>query len=201
MSKMALIKNRIKARKGLVKQDVLRGILELSVVIPNDSLPSLQLGCGDLFRKKDKYILVISCDCDCINHAKRPSESSANVVVCDETGPYVLQQNQDTRSPVAVLNGSRVTTKTFENSKKIFTVKYGFAQPRDRAYLFPVDGGRCLSFQFGSLGMRTVTEIENEGFKRIGRVCAPYITDIRQRNAQWLQREGFPKIPKEAVRG
>lgn len=206
MANMSLIRNRLRSGSESPSREVLRNVLELSVMIPDASLPEASLGCGDLFKKSGKYLLVISCDCDCINHSKAPSSCSLRLAgkQDNEDGKVAILDGiaiPDDKSSVMVLKGTRVSNTKLETVNKIFSPKYGLALPRDRAYLFPADGGRCLCFTFGGLSLKSHQQILQDGFKRIGRVCAPYITDIRQRNAQWLQREGFPKIPKEAVRG
>lgn len=206
MANMPLIRNRLRSGSESPSREVLRNVLELFVMIPDASLPETLLGCGDLFKKSDKYLLVISCDCDCINHSKAPSMCSSGLAGNhgNENNKVAVLDGEaipNDKSPVIVLKGTRVSNKKLETGNEIFNPKYGFALPRDRAYLFPADGGRCLCFTFGGLSLKSHQQILQDGFKRIGRVCAPYITDIRQRNAQWLQREGFPKIPKEAVRG
>jgi len=71
----------------------------------------------------------------------------------------------------------------------------------NRAFVFPVDGGKCLAIKFADLVPMSVKEIREKGIERIGRLTSPHLTDIRHRYSNWLHREGFPKIPTLAIKG
>lgn len=145
-------------------------VLEKMTIIPDDCL-SAQYGCGDLFVSQDQeetlYKLNIRCDCDFI-HSGKPE--------------------------LIMLNGREVTGSTISGA---FDSEQGFKRDMNSAYLFPIDGGKCIRIQFKDFKKVKVTDLKK--FKRLGRVQAPYITDIRQRHAQWLQREGFAKIPYKVI--
>ena len=157
-------------------------------MVPDEYLNEGQFGCGDLFHKREKkngkwkerYWLLISCDCDCIDHSSQDATTGGGADVA--------------LLPASIVSNSALKKRT------VFNPAYGFDQPKDRAYLFPVNGGKGLCLLFSKMAMKSINSLLADGYERIGRVCAPYITDVRQRNAQWLQREGFPKIPVEAVR-
>lgn len=160
----------------------LRAVLEASMIVPAaaDRLPANQYGCGDIFRQTDAegplYRLNIRCDCDCAARDGKPEK--------------VL---------LYLLNG-RIVPEPELAKQEYFSDKTGFARPMNEAYVFPMDDGKCVAFSFADIKKRKVADLQKEGAERIGRLTAPHITDVRQRYSQWLQREGFPKIPPIAVR-
>ena len=62
--------------------------------------------------------------------------------------------------------------------------------------VFPADQGRAIKFKFNNLHRKEYSEIRNA---RVGRIIYPHITRIQQRYASYLQRQGLPRIPKEAI--
>lgn len=160
----------------------LRAILERTTIVPADKLPEGQYGCGDLFRGTAQngtpfYRLNIRCDCDCIAHHGYAADVELYLLKASIVSEEQLQQ-------VAV-----------------YSPDTGFARPMNRAYVFPVDQGRCLAVQFATLITKTVEEALQGGLQRIGRLTSPHLTDIRHRYSNFLHREGFPKIPPLAVLG
>ena len=165
--------------EGYLKEDArlsipktLRSILELSAVVPVAT--DEKVSCGDLFVQRDGegvlYQLNVRCDCD-LYHSKKPE--------------------------LILLNGREVARRRILDGK-LYSEDNGFERPLNGAYVFPINGGKCVCFKFKDFKRIKVSEVGTE--KRIGRLLPPYITDIRQRHAQWLQREGFPKIPMQAFR-
>jgi hypothetical protein len=162
-------------------QAELRAILERTTIVPADKLPDGQYGCGDLFRGTSDgvtfYRLNIRCDCDCIAH-------SGSI---DDVELYLLKAKE-------------VPEKELHQDDQIFSAQNGFQRPMHRAYIFPVDGGKCLAVQFTTLITKTIKSISDSGWERVGRITSPHLTDIRHRFSNFLHREGFPKIPILAVR-
>lgn len=161
-------------------KDQLRRILESALFVSGNKLTDDQYGCGDLFQSNDNdellYQLNIRCDCDCI--ARNGNIGDVHLYL---------------------LNG-RVVSETDLQGDDIFNDKTGFNRPMNKAFLFPVDTGKCIGFSFLDLKKKKVKDLINEGAVRIGRVTAPHITDIRQRYSLWMQREGISKVPPLSVR-
>ncbi len=63
--------------------------------------------------------------------------------------------------------------------------------------VFPVCGGKTIKFKFKNLQQKKYSEIK--GYRRVGRLIHPYITRIQQSYALYLQRQGLPRIPEEAI--
>lgn len=151
----------------------LKDVLALTVMLPTSVLPESQIGCGDLFTiKSGKFWLVVSCDCDCIVHAGESAESTFVQVVKVDGGC----------KPESIKMKAR------------FSKTFGLLHQSNQSYLFPIQG-KCFSVVYSSFSTMPLSQLSVS--KRIGRVLPPYITDVRQRIAQWNQRVGFPKIPAE----
>ena len=162
----------------MVKHDeksliALRDVLALTVMLPAVVLPKNQIGCGDLFTiKSGKFWLVVSCDCDCIVHDGESAETIRVQVVQVDSGC----------SP-------KSTTM-----RKRFSKDFGLVHQSNQSYLFPING-KCYCVSYPSFSMIQLSQLNVD--KRVGRILPPYITDVRQRLAQWNQRVGFPKLPSE----
>lgn len=151
----------------------LKDVLALTVMLPSSVLPDNQVGCGDLFKEKSgKFWLVVSCDCDCIVRNGESEESTFVQVVKVDSG----------------------CKPDSERMKDRFSMKYGLEHKSSQSYLFPIDD-KCYCVVYPSFKTMKLSEFKIE--KRVGRILTPYITDVRQRLAQWNQRVGFPKLPKE----
>lgn len=183
MSNVPLKKGPMMRKGPLAANSVIRSVLELSVITPVGSLAEEGYGCGDLYVSEDLegrlYQLNVRCDCD----------------LCHDKNPDFL-----------LLNGREVKLPEVIRAKR-FSRKDGLNRPLHGAYVFPVDQGRCVFFKFNDykrVKAKTFLKPNQSNPsaqpKRIGRMLPPYITDIRQRNAQWMQREGFPKIPIQAFK-
>lgn len=96
----------------------LTDLLSLTVMLPNNSLPSKQIGCGDLFPNGDqKFFLVVSCDCDCI---VRKDESADNKLV----------------QVVTIDDGCKRTSNAMQER---FSKRYGLLHKTNKSYIFPIE--------------------------------------------------------------
>jgi len=77
---------------------------------------------------------------------------------------------------------------TFENGQ--------FLEKLNNAIVLGIDNGKIIEFLFRDIKTKKYSTLKN---KRIGRLIPPYITRIQQRYALYLQRQGLPRTPKEAV--
>lgn len=152
----------------------IRRVLETAMIVPADRLPAGQYAAGDLFAaSRRRFLLNIRCDCDCIPRSETDEE------------PVLY-----------LLSGKTADEKTL---KEFYDEKFGLVQKLNVAELaFPVKG-KPLRLNFDELRQATPAEIERDGYTRFGRITPPHSTEIRQRYALYLQREGLPRIPKQAV--
>ena len=85
------------------------------------------------------------------------------------------------------INAEDANCITFESGE--------FIEKKHCCYIAFVKGG-ILQFSLKELYIRPWNEIKDQ---RIGRLLPPYITRVQQKYAHYLQRQGLPSIPKQAI--
>ena len=138
-----------------------------------DVLPGDEVRCGDLYKMPDqKYLLNLRPDCDCI--PRNGNEVGKIEVYCVE--------------------GDKITETQL---RKKFKFKHGcFDEHIAESIVFSIDGESSIRFNFTKLRVCEYSKIRD---KRLGRLLHPYVTRVQQRYASFIQRQGLPRIPKEAV--
>ncbi len=151
----------------------LRSLIQEASFVGIDSLPDDEIRSGDLFSlSKGKYLINIRPDCDCV-----PREN----ITAHEVELYCLEGK-----------------KMSENELRKSYEKGHFEERVWESISFSLHEGKAVRFDFRKLEKIKFSEIED---KRVGRLIHPYITRIKHRYAFYLQREGLPRIPEEAVTG
>ena len=137
-----------------------------------------EVRCGDLFRGNNarEFWLNLRPDCDCI---PRDNGKVENI-------------------DVYCIKGDKLSD-TEENEK--FRKEYGnFEEYISNSFVFGVvdENGESKSvlFRFKKLQVMKYSQLRD---KRVGRLLHPYITRVQQRYAWYLQRQGLPRIPADAV--
>ena len=156
--------------EGIGKDD-LRKLLECERFIPQQSLPDHPFA-GDIYLIDEKYYLNIRPDCDIIRDPKKKDM-------------YLLKGN--------VVDETKINVED-ENSIKFDSGE--FVEKNNRCYVAFVQGS-ILCFSLRDIVLKKWKEIKDN---RIGRLLPPYITKIQQKYAAYLQRQGLPSIPKEAIK-
>ena len=159
------------------KEDI-RRVLSGERFIAANNLDGRYVQSGDLFccereGEEPRYLLNIRPDCDCISR-----NGSA-----DDINLYLL-------------NMQKVTPR---GEKKYFDNEYGnFSKIETDAntFVFNMYNNESFKVQFKNLSIITYGKIKGH---RLGRLLPPYITRIQQRYALYLQRQGLPKTPSQAV--
>ena len=156
-----------------VSLEDLRSLIQNASFVGNDNLPDNEIRSGDLFKMpKGKYLVNIRPDCDCV-----PRE---NVKTVGDVELYCLE-------------GKKLSEDKLRES-----YQNGHFQERVwESISFSLYEGRTVRFDLRKLQEVKFSKVKN---KRIGRLIHPYITRIKQRYASYVQREGLPRIPEEAVR-
>ena len=138
---------------------------------PQQALPEDEIRCGDLFRQsRGKSLLNLRPDCDCV-----PRDGT-------DLGEVELY----------CIEGERMRDAELRR-------KYDEGHFNERvweAVAFSVDAGRSVRFDFRKFSVRKYSDLRNE---RIGCLLHPYLTRIQQRFGLYLQRQGLPRIPEEAI--
>lgn len=72
-----------------------------------------------------------------------------------------------------------------------------FNERASESISFSLLAGKSIRFNFKDLEIIKFSEVKEN---RVGRLIHPYITRIQQRYSLYLQRQGLPRIPEEAVK-
>lgn len=153
-----------------VPREQLRALIAATCFV--DGLGDSEPRCGDLFKRGGKYLLNIRPDCDCI---VRDGGNVADVQL------YCIEGTK--------LSDGKLEKKYDKGQGQIVD---GIAD----AVVFSVVDGKSIWFAFRKLRVVNYGDLKD---RRVGRLLHPYLTRIQQRYALFLQRQGLPRIPAEAV--
>ena len=150
----------------------LKSLIIESSVLKNEDFSESEIRCGDLFKHKGKFLLNLRPDCDCI------------------------PRNVEEDIKLYCIEGTKIKPdKLLENG--IYDSENGrFNERIDNAIVLGAIDGNCIDFRFKKLQIIPFSAVKN---KRKGRLIHPYITRIQQRFGLYIQRQGLPRIPKEAL--
>ena len=153
-----------------VPMEQLRALIAATCFV--DGLGDSEPRCGDLFKHRGKYLLNIRPDCDCI------VRDNGNV---DDVQLYCIE-------------GTKLSDRKLEEKydRNLGHLIEGIGD----AIAFSLVDGRSIWFAFRKLRVMNYGELKNG---REGRLLHPYLTRIQQRYALFLQRQGLPRIPADAV--
>ncbi len=173
-------KNDILDKESNVPRDELRKVLEGERFLRSASLHGGDIGTGDLFKEeyqengvtKVRYYLNIRAQCDLLR-----SSNIDNVELYCLKGRTVDEANINLEGGLSVVQGQFV--EKINNSVVPF-----------------LDGGQIIEFLFRDIKPLRWKNLKD---KRIGRLLPPYINRIQQRYSLYMQRQGLPRIPDEAI--
>jgi len=104
------------------------------------------------------------------------------------------KNNGQSRERVHLLEGS-----VFNKEKEKYSKKHGgFPAPTTQEIIFCMYNKKSLVFDFKNFSVEEYGQIRNTK-SRIGRLLPPFLTQICTRHAQYLLRQGLPRIPQEAI--
>lgn len=126
--------------------------------------------CGDMYKRQGKYLLNIRPDCDCI------ARDDGNT---DDVELYCIE-------------GTKLSDRKLEGKYDRGQLLEGIGD----AIAFAVVDGKSVWLAFRKLRVVKYGELKDG---RVGRLLHPYLTRIQQRYALFLQRQGLPRIPAQAV--
>lgn len=157
-----------------VSKEDLKSLMQAASFIMEENLAENEIRSGDLFKMSGKkYLINIRPDCDCVPRK--------NVKTADEVELYCIK-------------GKKMSSG--EVSKSYNCENENFIERISESISFSIYEGKTIKFSFEELEKKKFAEIKKN---RIGRLIHPYITRIQQRYASYLQRQGLPRIPKEAI--
>ena len=150
-------------------------VLEGERFLLNTNLHNDNIAPGDVFKVSSCYYVNIRAACDLFPDRNKKDDN------LDDVQLYLLK-------------GFALSEKQVNHK---FSEKYGhFDEHDNQVIIFPILDGKTIDFQFKNLEIMKWAELRD---KRIGRVLPPYITRIQQKYAQYIQRQGLPRTPREAV--
>ena len=154
-----------------VSEEDLRALIGEVSVRPQKNLLPDEIRCGDLFQLSEKkFLLNLRPDCDCI---PRHNQSIDRVNLYCVEGEIINDQ---------------ILIEKYRNGH--------FDEVIWESIAFAVCEGQSVRFNLNKLRVKRFKDIKD---KRIGRILHPYLTRIQQRYGLYLQRQGLPRIPAEAV--
>ena len=124
---------------------------------------------GDIYLIDESYYINIRPDCDIVREKKEL---------------YLLKGN--------IINEEQINSK--EENEIIF-YKGEFQEKMNQCYTAFIEG-KILCFSLRKLTIKRWSEVKNN---RLGRLLPPYITRIQQKYSSYLQRQGLPSIPNQAI--
>lgn len=157
-------------KEGITKEEV-RKILECERFIPATKLPDYPFA-GDIYFFEDNYYVNIRPDCDIIREKKDLYLLKGNVI--DET---TINNEED-------------------NDKKIVFENGDFQEKVNNCFVAFIDG-KILCFSMRKIKIKKWNEIKGN---RRGRLLPPFITKIQQKYSSYIQRQGLPSIPNQAIK-
>jgi hypothetical protein len=154
-----------------ISLDEIRNVLEGQRFRKKENIPDDMIFIGDIFCKDAKYFINVRPQCDCI-----PRESDQTI---DDIKLYLIEGEEKT------------DMSNFNN-------KFGvFNDIEMRFTAFPVCGNKAIQF---NLSKFTIEQYKEWKEYRVGILLPPFITKLIQKYALYMQRQGLPRIPKEAVK-
>lgn len=156
---------------GITKED-LRRILECERFIPVSSLPKHPFA-GDVYYIDNVYYINIRPDCDIIRDTDKYNKDMylLSGEIADETK----------------INSEDTDRITFDSGE--------FIEKNHCCYIAFING-IIIQLSLKELKVLPWKTIKD---KRIGRLLPPFITRIQQKYSSYIQRQGLPRIPKEAI--
>ena len=157
---------------GNVPRDYIRSLISEACLIRQDFLSEDEIRTGDLFKLSGRrYLINIRPDCDCVPRGDGQSFNDVEL--------YCIKGKKMSNSEVR---------SGYHNGH--------FPERVSESIVFALHEGKTIRFNYKQLIKESYAELKD---KRVGRLIHPYITRIQQRYAQYLQRQGLPTIPDEAI--
>lgn len=154
-----------------VSMEEIKLLIQEASFIAKDNLADGEIRSGDLFKMpRGKYLINIRPDCDCV-----PRDNGK----IEDIELYCIEGKSISKEKVS---------EAYENGH--------FNERVWESISFSLYRGKTIRFDFRKLEKKKFLEVKD---KCVGRLIHPYITRIQQRYASYLQRQGLPRIPEEAI--
>jgi hypothetical protein len=128
---------------------------------------------GDIFLKDSKYYINVRPQCDCIS--RKEGEAIDNVRLYLIEGKEIIADKLTKKQKSKLIDDGEIS--------KFIT--------------FPINRGKIIQFDFEEFA---IVEFKDWKQYRIGTLLPPFITRLIQKYAAYMQRQGLPRIPEEAMK-
>lgn len=156
---------------GISKQE-LRKLLESERFLTNDKI-SAKPALGDVFKIEENFFINIRPDCDIIRGDLNQVEL------------YCLKGT--------VINEQLINSP----EENCISFKFGeLGEKINNCFVSFIDDGKIIEFKLRDIKLKKWKDISD---KRIGRLLPPYITKLQQKYSFYIQRQGLPAIPDQAI--
>ena len=153
-----------------ISSEEIKLIITEASFVQKENLSGNELRAGDLFKQsQSKYLLNIRPDCDCVPRANDQEDIELYCIKGKRMGASEIKDLYD--------NGR-------------------FNERVSESIVFAGHDNKAIKFNFGELHLKKYSQIKNQ---HVGRLIHPHVTRIQQRYSAYLQRQGLPRIPKEAI--
>ena len=125
---------------------------------------------GDIYLIEDNYYVNIRPDCDIIREKKEL---------------YLLKGS--------IVDETKINSKTDD---EIVFSQGGFQEKVNNCFAAFIEG-KILCFSLRKLAVKKWNDIKGN---RCGRLLPPFITKIQQKYSSYIQRQGLPSIPDQAIK-
>ena len=162
----------------LKKEEIIR-IIEQTKFVCKDKLNSNQANTGDLFfdSEKNTYYINIRPQCDLLR-CKNPE------LYCLKGKELKLKHEH---------NNCYINEYDSQEPKKEYFFSAGeFIEQKNNCIISYINNGKIIEFKFKSLIILKWNDVKS---KRVGKLLSPFVINIRQKYATYIEREGLPRLP------
>lgn len=153
-----------------ISSEEIKSIITEASFVQKENLSGNELRAGDLFKQSQgRYLLNIRPDCDCVPRSNDQEDIALYCIKGERIGPSEIKKLYD---------------------------KGSFNERVSESIVFAGHDNKTIKFNFKELHLAKYSEIKDQ---HVGRLIHPHITRIQQRYSAYLQRQGLPRIPKEAI--
>ena len=153
-----------------ISSEEIKSIITEASFVQKENLSGNELRAGDLFKQpQGKYLLNIRPDCDCVPRSNDQEDIELYCIKGERIGASEIERLYD---------------------------KGHFNERVSESIVFAGHDNKTIKFNFRELHLAKYSEIKDQ---RVGRLTHPHITRIQQRYSSYLQRQGLPRIPEEAI--
>lgn len=153
-----------------ISSEEIKSIITEASFVQKENLSVNELRAGDLFKQpQGRYLLNVRPDCDCVPRSNDQEDIELYCIKGERIGPSEIKKLYD---------------------------KGRFNERVSESIVFAGHDNKTIKFNFRELNLAKYSEIKDQ---HVGRLTHPHITRIQQRYSAYLQRQGLPRIPKEAI--